>query len=163
MLEIAIRRGTAGDASLITELIKEMVVEMTNYGGYTVNTSPDVWTSTESEVRTNSACQEYIYLLAQQPLHTTEVVGMAAGSIEVLEEIFVAEKRLHISALYTIPSARRHGVARQLLYNLLEWGKQMNAREIELNVLVANPARQLYEQFGFMPREISMTRNLKDD
>jgi GNAT superfamily N-acetyltransferase len=162
MLEIEIRRGTAEDASLITDLIKKMVVEMANYGGHAVNTSPDVWASMESDVRANCARQEYIYLIAEHPLRTTEVVGMAAANLESLEDIFLAKNRLHIGAIYTTPNARRHGVARQLLHHLLKWGQQMNAIEIDLNVLVANPARQLYEQFGFEPREISMTRNLEN-
>ncbi len=161
MSEIAIRRGTAEDASLITDLIKKMVIEMTNYGGHAVNTSLDVWALMESDVRANCACHEYIYLIAQHQVHSAEVVGIAAANIESLEDIFVAKKRLHIGALYTTPNARHHGVARQLLHYLIKWGQQMSVEEIELNVLVANPARQLYEQFGFRPREISMARNLE--
>ena len=36
----------------------------------------------------------------------------------------------------------------------------MNAAEADLNVLVANPARRLYEQLGFQPHEISMVKKL---
>src|SRR5512139_4064834 len=163
MLQIAIRRGIAEDASLITDLIKKMVIEMANFGGHAVNTSLDVWASMESDVRVNCACQDYIYLIAEHQVHSVEVVGIAAANIESLEDIFVVKKRLHIGALYTTPNVRRHGVGRQLLHYLIKWGQQMNAKEIELNVLVANPARQLYEQFGFRPLEISMARSLEDD
>lgn len=163
MLEIEIRRGTPEDAGLITDLIKKMVVEMVNYGGHAVNPSPEVWASMESDVRTKSTRQEYIYLIASHSLRTTEVIGMAAANLESLEDIFLARKRLHIGAIYTTPNARRHGVASQLLRHLLKWGQQMNAKEIDLNVLVANPGRQLYEQFGFEPRELSMTRSLEDE
>jgi GNAT superfamily N-acetyltransferase len=163
MFEIEIRHGTAKDATLITDLIKKMVVEMENYGGHLVNTSPEVWSLMESNVRVNSACPEYIYLIAERPLRKPEVVGMTAANLEPLEDIFLHKKRLHISAVYTVPNARHHGVARQLLQHLLKWGQQMNVREIDLNVLVANPARQLYEQFGFKPWEVSMIRNLEND
>ena len=161
MLEIEFRRGTTEDASIITDLIKKMVTEMANYGGHSVNNSPDAWTSMESEVRANSARQENVYLIAIQASATPAVVGIATANIESLENIFVPKRRLHIGAIYTIPNARRHGVARQLLQYILEWGQQMNVSEIDLNVLVANPARYLYEQFGFEPHEISMTRKLE--
>jgi len=156
MLEIAIRRAAAEDASLITDLIKKMIVDMESYGGYPVNTSPGVWDSLESNVRANCLRQEYMYLIAEHPLHHAEVYGMAAANLESLEDIFISQKRLHISALYTTPTARRQGVARQMLQRLFQWGQQLNVKEIDLNVLVANPARNLYEQFGFKPREISM-------
>jgi len=39
----------------------------------------------------------------------------------------------------------------------------MNAAEADLNVLVANPARRLYEHLGFQPQEISMVKKLSSD
>jgi GNAT superfamily N-acetyltransferase len=70
---------------------------------------------------------------------------------------------LHLSAVYTVPAARRHGVAKQLIHEALKWGQQMNAVEADLNVLVANPARRLYKQLGFQPHEISMVMGLSSD
>ena len=80
-----------------------------------------------------------------------------------MENLFAAKTRLHLSAVYTIPDARRRGIARQLIQQALEWGQRMNATEADLNVLVANPARQLYEYLGFQPREISMVKKLGGD
>jgi GNAT superfamily N-acetyltransferase len=163
MLQIHIRRGTVEDALLITDLIKSMVTEMALYGGHAVNDSPEVWSSMADLVKANVARQEYIYLLATHgaPTHTT--VGMAAANIEPLDGIFAAKTRLHFSAIYTVPSARRQGVARQLIQEALEWGQCMNAAEADLNVLVANPARQLYEHLGFQPHRISMVKKLSSD
>jgi GNAT superfamily N-acetyltransferase len=163
MLEIEIHHGKAEDANLIADLIKKMVVEMENYGGDSVNTAPDVWDSMELDIRAKSTRQDYIYLLAIHPSSTPTVVGMAAANIESLEDIFVSRKRLHIGAIYTVPHARSQGVAKQLLAYLLKWGQQMSVHEVDLNVLVANPARYLYEQCGFEPHEISMTRKLQRD
>ena len=67
------------------------------------------------------------------------------------------------SAIYTVPSARRQGVARQLIQEVVKWGQQLNAVEVDLHVLVANPARRLYEQLGFQPLEISMVKKLSND
>lgn len=163
ILQIEIRRGKAADAKLITDLIREMVIEMALHGGHAVNHSPAVWSSMEAIVRDNCACQEYLYLIASQESPVPMTVGMAAAHIEPLENIFAAKNRLHLSTVYTITNARRQGVARQLIQNILEWGQRMNAEEADLNVLAANPARQLYEKLGFEPREISLVKKLRSD
>lgn len=145
---------------LITALIKEMVTEMASYGGHTVNNGPEVWSLMVELVTANSARPEYLYLIAgcDSPVQTT--VGIAAAYIEPLDRIFVAKTHLHLSAIYTIPNARRQGIARQLIQKVLEWGHRMGAVEADLNVLVTNPARRLYEELGFQPREISMVKKL---
>lgn len=160
MLKIKIRSAIAEDANLITHFIKSMVIEMENYGGYSVNRSPDVWVSMESEIRANITRLEFIYLVAiDSSINSTEI-GIAAGYLEPLENIFNPQKRLHISAIYTVPHMRCQGVATKLLEHLFRWGKKMNASEVDLNVLIANPARFLYEKFGFESHEISMIRKI---
>ena len=163
MLKIEIRQGTEKDATLITGLIKNMVDEMAQYGGHAVNHSQEIWSSMEALVKANIACKEYLYLIASQELPVSTTIGLAAANIELLENIFVAKMRLHLSAIYTVPNMRRQGVARQLIQNVLEWGQHMNAVEADLNVLVPNPARRLYENLGFEPHEISLVKKLSSD
>jgi len=160
MLQIDIRHGTAEDAKLITDLIRCMVTEMALYGGHTVNDSPEIWSSMVELVKANSIRKDYIYLIAKfrSPVQTT--VGFAAANLESPDKIFAAVKRLHISAVYTDPNMRRQGIARQLIQKALDWGRRMNADEADLNVLVANPSRRLYEQLGFQPHGISMVMKL---
>lgn len=160
MPKIKIRTAMVEDANLITQFIKNMVIEMENYGGYSVNGSPDVWVTMESEIRENITQRKSIYLVAIDSSIKTTVIGVAAGYLEQLEHIFNPTKRLHISAIYTIPHMRRKGVAQKLLEHLLRWGKKMNASEVDLNVLIDNPARLLYEKFGFESHEISMIKKL---
>jgi len=163
MLQIDIRHGTAEDAVLIADLIRDMVVEMALYGGHTVNTSLKIWSSVAEIVKVNSARPEYIYLIASQRSPVQTIIGLAAANIEPLDSIFAVNTRLHFSAIYTVPSARRQGVAQEMIHKALEWGQYMNAVEADLNVLVANPARQLYKQLGFQPHEISMVMGLSSD
>jgi GNAT superfamily N-acetyltransferase len=160
MARIDIRHGTAADALLITDLIKSMVTEMTLYGGHAVNNSPEVWASMAELVRANSARREFLYLIASDESLAQTTVGLAAAYLEPLENIFAAKTRLHLSAIYTIPGARRQGIAGQLIQTALEWGQRMNATEADLNVLAASPARQLYERLGFQPHEISMVKQV---
>ena len=163
MAQIDIRHGTAEDAVLITDLIKSMVTEMALYGGHAVNDSPEIWSSMAELVSANSARREFLYLIASDESSARTTVGMVAAYIEPLENLFAAKTRLHLSAVYTIPDARRQGIARQLIEKALEWGQRTNATEADLNVLVANPARQLYEHLGFRPHEISMVKELSSD
>ena len=160
MLQIDIRHATADDAKLITDLIRCMVTEMALYGGHAVNDSPEVWSSMAELVKANSIRKDYIYLIARFRSTVQTTVGFAAANLESPDNIFAAVKRLHISAGYTNPNVRRQGIARQLIQKALEWGRRMNAEEADLNVLVANPSRRLYEHLGFQQHEISMVMKL---
>ena len=57
---------------------------------------------------------------------------------------------LHINNLAVVPEQRRTGVASALLTFVLEEGARLGARRATLEVRRSNdPARYLYEQFGF--------------
>jgi ribosomal-protein-alanine N-acetyltransferase len=57
---------------------------------------------------------------------------------------------LHINNLAVAPSYRRHGVATALLRRVLDEGGAAGATQATLEVRRSNePARQLYERFGF--------------
>jgi [ribosomal protein S18]-alanine N-acetyltransferase len=57
---------------------------------------------------------------------------------------------LHINNLAVVPEQRRTGVASALLTFVLEEGVRLGARRATLEVRRSNdPARYLYEQFGF--------------
>jgi ribosomal-protein-alanine N-acetyltransferase len=57
---------------------------------------------------------------------------------------------LHINNLAVLPDFRRRGVARALLAHVLNEGQALGARRATLEVRRSNdPARLLYEQFGF--------------
>lgn len=57
---------------------------------------------------------------------------------------------LHINNLAVLPAWRRGGVATALLDHVLREGTRLGARRASLEVRRSNePARQLYERFGF--------------
>jgi len=43
-----------------------------------------------------------------------------------------------------------------LLEAVLEWGREKGCAEAELNMLVSNPARRLYEKLGFKEFQLEM-------
>ena len=62
---------------------------------------------------------------------------------------------LHINNLAVLPAFRRQGVARALLEHVLKEGSALGARRATLEVRRSNdPARLLYERFGFSVAEI---------
>jgi ribosomal protein S18 acetylase RimI-like enzyme len=160
MLSLDIRSATEQDADLITSLIRRMVTEMAQFDGHPVNGSPQVWSRMVDLVKANCLRQDHAYLIASTNAMPGEAVGMVAAQIEILEEIFAAGPRLHLSAIYVIPAYRRQSVASRLIRGALEWGSQMEVEAADLNVLLANPARQLYERLGFQPSEVRMVKKL---
>ena len=58
---------------------------------------------------------------------------------------------LHINNLAVLPDVRRHGVASALLSYVLREGSRLGAARATLEVRLSNePARLLYERFGFV-------------
>jgi GNAT superfamily N-acetyltransferase len=53
------------------------------------------------------------------------------------------------------------GIGQALLKAALEWGSQVGCVIAELNALVGNPARFLYEKSGFREFEVQMTLKLR--
>jgi GNAT superfamily N-acetyltransferase len=160
MPEIEIRSATAQDSDLIIDMIRCMIIEMTAYGGHDINDSPNVWDSMKDLFKDNCLRQDHIYLIANIPIQAGETIGMAAAHIESLEELFASRPRLHLSAIYVIPAYRHQGAAKRMIKEVLGWGCRMGIYEAELNVLLANPARQFYESLGFQPSEVRMVKKL---
>ncbi len=155
-----IRLANFEDAALIAGLIRSMVEEMARYGGHAVDGSPQVWSSMAEQVKANLANPDCLYLLAASDPPAQAILGLAAGQIVMLEGPFLPKCRLHLSVVYTVPTARRRGLARRLVEEALVWGQRMGALEADLNVLAGNPARRLYQQIGFQPFEIAMVKKL---
>src|SRR5690625_1524937 len=54
-----------------------------------------------------------------------------------------------IPELYVLPQYRKNGIAKKLLANALDRLKREGFKKVQLNVYSGNPAKQLYEKFGF--------------
>lgn len=66
--------------------------------------------------------------------------------------------RAHMMNVYTVPEARRQGIARQLLTGLIEEARSRGVTEILLDATDAG--RPLYESLGFEPNDEGMTVQL---
>jgi len=78
--------------------------------------------------------------------------GVDVGVFSVEER----EDELFISRLYILPAYQRRGIGTHLLQSVLDKGEKLKL-PVRLQVLVNNPARQLYERLGFQRTEGTAT------
>lgn len=152
--------GTQKDSETIVRMTRAMLLELSKYGGDNINLSSDIWEWFADEVSRNCASPDHFNVFAVDAFSQT-ITGVLSAKLEMPEALFSGRNRLHISAVYTVPSERNQGIAAQLLQHAFDWGRARNAHEAKLNVLSANPARLLYEKLGFQEREVLMTKPLK--
>ncbi len=155
----SIRTGTVHDRGQILHFIRSMLDEMAVHGGREVADSRTVWSDFEARLAGDIKAGNYLFLLAEEP-QGNMTVGLLAAYLTRPEPIFVQSPGLHISAVYVAPSARRQGLASEMLRRALEWGKQKGVVEAQLHVLAHNPAQNLYARFGFEPFEHTLLLKL---
>ena len=70
-------------------------------------------------------------------------------------------KTAHVTDIYVRPEARRRGIGRALLAELVAPAREAELEHVSLEVLVRNPdARRLYERLGFTPVDMFMVAPL---
>ena len=91
-----------------------------------------------------------------------EVAGYVYAGIEPLSWKELRDEAGFIHDLALDPGARRRGVGKALVDAAIEWFRERNQARVMLWTSPANDAaRQLFEQSGFRPTMIEMTRELR--
>ena len=152
-------RGTQKDSETIVAMTRAMLIEMAMYGGDSINISGEVWEWFSDEVRRNCTRTDHFHIFSVD-IFSHEITGFLSANLEIPEILFSGRSKLHISAVYIIPSKRNQGLATNLIQQALAWGYEMGVNEVKLNVLATNPARRLYEKLGFQEREIQLSKSL---
>ena len=94
------------------------------------------------------------------------VVGQIVGRIREapVHPLLAPRKFGEIDELFVMDSARRQGVARQLIHAVEEWVRSFGVTSIELGVWEFNvSAMRLYESLGYSTQSRRMSRTLSDD
>ena len=90
------------------------------------------------------------------------IVGYCYAGVEPLSWKELRDEAGFIHDLALDPSARRRGVGKALVDAAIEWFRERNQARVMLWTSPANDAaRQLFEQSGFRPTMIEMTRELR--
>ena len=127
-----LRSASLGDASALTRaLFEEMVVR---YGD-----------DEESPAHPEQFLPPYgVFLVG-----VVDGTDVACGGLRLRSEGIGEVKRMYVA-----PSARRHGLARQVLAALLDHARSVGLTEVWLETGTEQPeARRLYESSGFLPME----------
>jgi GNAT superfamily N-acetyltransferase len=137
-----------------------MLDEMASLGGHPVTRAEEAWARIKAGITSEITKDEHLLLLAELAGPDLIAIGLAQASVVTREVVFEPTRVLHIHALYVAEAHRRRGIGRALLRATLEWGRASKCAEAELNVLLANPARELYEGLGFSASQMEMVREL---
>jgi GNAT superfamily N-acetyltransferase len=132
------------------------VRDMERYGGRTATTDDSAWDKHIVRIAEELNGDNFKYLIAE--IGDGERIGLAGARINILEGVFAAKTIIHISVVYVLPSFRRAGVGSKLISQTLDWGRRVGGDYFDLNVVAGNPARSLYQKFGFSDAAINMTR-----
>jgi GNAT superfamily N-acetyltransferase len=137
-----------------------MLQELASMGDPPVSSNADQWAQVQQDISSGVQEPDQLHLLAETVSPYRKPVGWAYARLRDLEPIYEPARVLHISALYVSRPSRRKGIGQVLLQDLLQWGRDSGCVEAELNVLVGNPARALYERCGFSATRIKMSCKL---
>jgi len=99
-----------------------------------------------------------VILVAEEDL---EIVGYAYGTLEARNWSELLDACGKLNDVYVNPSARRRGIARQLIESMLIELKALGAPRVVLSSADGNrAAQQLFASVGFRRTMIEMTREL---
>ena len=160
MGEIIVRKAVPQEALVITTFLREMVNAIAAVGAPVPVHDEQKWQDIRVNVEAAIEHDERIYLLAEQSGEEKKPVGFIEASIFSLPVVYEPKKILHVHSLYVIDSERRKGVATQMMKSMLAYGKEKKCTEAELDTLVANPARGMFEKLGFAVSEHAMKKPL---
>lgn len=157
MNTFSIRTATAYDIPTIAKRLTAMVQVMEAVGGHAAADEEGLLDHFRAQAAERLEQVNHLYLVAEMD---GAVVGIAEASSFVLAGIFRDCRMLHIHAVYVDERQRRQGIARGLMDEALAWGRAQGCEKAELNVLVNNPAKSLYEAMGFSVFQHEMVRTL---
>lgn len=153
---IAIRDARFDEIRYVMEMTRLMVCEMERYGGRPATRDESAWNGHAARIEAELKAGNLKCLIAEAA--DSNRIGLGGARINTLEGVFAPKKVIHIGILFVLPSFRQKGVASKLISEMLDWGKSAGGDYFDLNVLVGNPARSLYQQFGFSDAAINMIR-----
>jgi len=158
---LTIRNATAADAPMVASIIRKMMVEeMEESGGYQISSDEKEWKLFNEIIIKNINDKDFIYKIAESIGEKRTIIGISEAKMINRAFIFHPTVVLHIHSLYVDPPYRHKGIGKSLLEAIIEWGKEMKCEEVELDVLVNNPAQAVYAKLGFRTFEYKMVRKI---
>lgn len=143
--EIVVRDARFDESGYIMEMTRLMLCEMELYGGRQATTDESAWNEHAVRIAVELNADNFKYVIAEAA--DSKRIGLGGARINTLAGVLAPKKIIHIGVLYVLPSFRRTGVASKLMSQMLDWGRHAGGDYFDLNVVVGNPARSLYQKF----------------
>ena len=159
-LGMYLRKAGIQDTDFILVFQRALLQDMVSHGGHSLNDDDRIIERLRADLRENLDREDYVVLLATLQGKGDDPIGMIEAHIVQPYDLFEPKLVLHIRSVYVEPGYRGEGVGQRLLKEALEWGKRKSCEEAELNVLVGNSARRLYERMGFEEFQLEMRLRL---
>jgi ribosomal protein S18 acetylase RimI-like enzyme len=158
MDKITVRDARHDEARFVVEMIRYMVTDMASYGGNAPATADTAWEKMMVAVADELKGNNTKYLIGESA--NGDLARVAGAELITLGGAFAPKKTLHISVIYVLPQFRRCGIGGRLINTILDWGRAAGSEQCDLNVLSENPAKSLYEKYGFSVLEFRLARSL---
>ena len=143
---MTIRTATEADHDLLRELWEEFDAEL-DQEPYLRETWDEAWEELSITVRDGAA------LIAEEDGRALGFVFCVLGDR--------GRRTAHITDIYVRPEARRRGIGRALLADLVDPARDAGLEHVSLEVLFRSAdARRLYERLGFAPIDMFMVAPL---
>jgi len=138
---IRVRPAVPGDASALVALAESVGREE---GRWIL--ASDGWRSVSDERRFLRGVHSH----SDAAVYVAEDDGVVAGRLSLARDPHPASRHVADLGLMVAAGHRRRGVGKALLDEAVVWARSAGVRKLELHVFPWNePARRLYESFGF--------------
>ena len=155
-----IRNLSHQDVDTAIGFLQAMVDEMASFGGHPTQDLSQTSNWFRDHIGSHIESPDYLFLIAEISPSSGQPIGILEASITGLHPVFLPRASLHIHSIYVALEHRRSGVARRLIEESFEWGREKGCEEADLNVLQRSPAMSLYQDLGFVAFQVEMRRRL---
>ena len=90
-----------------------------------------------------------------------KVVGYIEGNCSKQDSTFINKKVGRFNNVVVTKNKRGLGISKLLYSELKKWFKEKGCEIEELDVLVKNPAKKIYEKWGYRPVYVDMRKPIK--
>lgn len=159
MENLLVRKAVVTDSKIITEYLKKMLLDMHEYGGYTVSNADKDWNEIHENIKSNLSNGTNIYLIVEEKAKS-KIIAFGEAKIVDINPVFEPLRQIHISSVFVEDEYRKKGIGKKLIDEFIKIGKENGCHEAELNVILNNPAYSLYKKEGFKEFRINMRKNI---
>jgi|WetSurMetagenome_2_1015567.scaffolds.fasta_scaffold220208_2 ribosomal protein S18 acetylase RimI-like enzyme len=156
--EIDIRFADKTDSDMLVQFTRALLDETRAFGGHEVNADEMFWLKFYDIIKERINDPDRLFIMACRKGRS---VAYLEGQIAGIQDIFTPKRSFHINGVYVDPGSRRLGIAEGLVQKALQWAKEHGCHEADLNVLVGNHAKVLYDKIGFKTFQYEMRIKLQ--